>query len=320
MKQLVTHPLPRIPRIDADSNLSRPSRTRLRKAGIPVNRRPPGRRPGASEPKTKAGIWKKEQRERRRREAIRAIVIGAGTGRVGSTCLAANLQRQGFDVSHEAGNPASVDLRHGFRDRFQTSHMSPEKIDRIALDMLNILSSNPQCKPVVGDISWSNSIFAEAFLKYSKRVRVVFQTRPHLAFAKSHMQHHPSVHRWETMLLNDWGIWADAMPNREDRLATWSKKVLEFAEEVKDKYPDRVHIVALKDLNKFGQGFVKALGGTTPWDSACGTNASGMSRNELRAKRNHGQTVKATPLPKPKKQLRKGSLREGSLRKKRLRE
>ena len=320
MKQLVTHPLRRLPRIDADSNLSAPSRTRLRNAGVAVNRRPQGRRPGASEPKTKAGIWKKQQRERRRREAIRTIVIGAGTGRVGSTCLAANLQRQGFDVSHEAGNPASVDKRHGFRDRFQTSHMSPEKMDRIALDMLRILRLSPRCKPVVGDISWSNSMFAEPLLKYNTRVRVVFQTRPHLAFAKSHMQHHPSVHRWETMLLNDWGIWANAMPNREDRLAMWSKKVLEFAEEVKDKYPDRVHIVALKDLNKFGQGFVKALGGTTPWDSACGTNASGMSRNELRAKRNHGQTVKATPLPKPKKQLRKGSLREGSLRKKRLRE
>ena len=118
MKQLVTHPLPRIPRIDADSNLSAPSRTRLRNAGVAVNRRPQGRRPGASEPKTKAGIWKKQQRERHRREAIRTIVIGAGTGRVGSTCLAANLQRQGFDVSHEAGNPASIDKRHGFRDRF----------------------------------------------------------------------------------------------------------------------------------------------------------------------------------------------------------
>ena len=79
-------------------------------------------------------------------------------------------------------------------------------------------------------------------------------------------------------------------------------------------YPDRVHIVALKDLNSFGEGFVKALGRTTPWDSACGVNASGTSRNELRAKHKGGQTIKATPLPAPKKQLRKGSLRKESLR------
>ena len=88
-------------------------------------------------------------------------MIGAGTGRVGSTCLAANLQRQGFDVSHEAGNPASIDRRHGFRDRFRTSHMSTEKMDSIAKDMLRILLLNPRCTPVVGDISWSNSKFAE---------------------------------------------------------------------------------------------------------------------------------------------------------------
>ena len=85
-----------------------------------MNLRPRGRRPGACAPKTRAGIWKKQQRERHRHEAIRTIVIGAGTGRVGSTCLAANLQRQGFDVSHEAGNPASIDKRSGFRDYFRT--------------------------------------------------------------------------------------------------------------------------------------------------------------------------------------------------------
>ena len=168
-----------------------------------MNRRPRGGRPGASSPKTKAGIWKKQQRERHRREAIRTIVIGAGTGRVGSTCLAANLQRQGFDVSHEAGNPASIDMRHCFRDRFRASHMSTEEMDSIAFDMLRILRLNPRCTPLVGDISWSNSKFAEPLLKYNTRVRVVFQTRPHLAFAKSHMQHHPSVYRRETILLND---------------------------------------------------------------------------------------------------------------------
>ena len=87
------------------------------------------------------------------------------------------------------------------------------------------------------------------------------------------------------------------------------------------KCPDKVHIVALKDLNKFGEGFVKALGGTTLWDSACGVNAPGTSRNELRSKYKHGQTIKATPLPAPapKTHLRKGSLRKESLRKEGLR-
>ena len=182
-----------------------------------MNRRPDGRRPAACAPSTKAGIWKRQERARRRREAIRTIVIGAGTGRVGSTCLAANLQRQGFDVSHEAGNPASIDKRHGFRDRFGTSHMSTEKMDSIAKDMLRILLLNPRCTPVVGDISWSNSKFAEPLLRYDRRVQVVFQTRPHLAFAKSHMQHHPRVNLWETVLLNDWGIRVEHVPKREDR-------------------------------------------------------------------------------------------------------
>ena len=43
--------------------------------------------------------------------------------------------------------------------------------------------------------------------------------------------------------------------------------------------------MALDDLNSFGDGFVKALGGITPWDSACGVNASGTSRNELRSQK-----------------------------------
>ena len=250
-----------------------------------MNRRPRGRPPAACGPKNRAGIWKKQERARRRREATRAIVIGAGTGRVGSSCLAANLQRQGFDVSHEAGNPASIDKRHGFRDRFRTSHMSTEKMDSIAKETLRILLLNPRCTPVVGDISWSNSRFAEYLLRNNTRVQVVFQTRPHLAFAKSHMQHHPRVNLWETVLLNDWGICAEHVPKREDRLRTWSKNMLKRAKLVKKIYPDRVHIVALDDLNSFGDGFVKALGGITPWDSACGVNASSTSRNELRAQK-----------------------------------
>ena len=116
------------------------------------------------------------------------------------------------------------------------------------------------------------------------RVQVVFQTRPHLAFAKSHMQHHPRVNLWETVLLNDWGTRAEHVPKREDRLMSWSTKILKLAKVVKSMYPGRVHIVALKDLNSFGEGFVTALGGFTPWDSACGVNASGTSRHELRKK------------------------------------
>ena len=202
-----------------------------------MNRRPQGRPPAACGPKTRAGIWKKQERARRKCEATRAIVIGAGTGRVGSSCLAANLQRQGFDVSHEAGNPASIDKRHGFRDRFRTSHMSTEKMDSIAKDMLRILLLNPRCTPVVGDISWSNSRFAEYLLRNNTRVQVVFQTRPHLAFAKSHMQYHPRANLWETVLLNDWGICAEHVPKREDRLRTWSKKMLKHAKLVKKDLP-----------------------------------------------------------------------------------
>ena len=298
MKKLVTPPHKRRPRIDVDSNLSNSSKCRLRNEGVnAVNKRPRGRPPRTCVPQTRAGIWKKQRRERLRREALRTIVIGAGTGRVGSMCLAANLQRQGFDVSHEAGNPASIDKRSRFRDYFRTSHMSTEKKDRIASDMLKVLRLNPLCTKVVGDISWSNTTIAESLLNADDRVQVIFQTRPHLDFAKSHMQHHPTGSRWETILLNDWGISARNVPARQDRLMTWSGRVLGHAKEVKDLYPDRVHIVPLKDLNSFGKKFVKALGGATPWDSACGANASGMSRNELRSKHKHGQKRKQTTTP-----------------------
>ena len=80
--------------------------------------------------------------------------------------------------------------------------------------------------------------------------------------------------------------------------------MLKHAKLVKAIYPDRVHIVALDDLNSFGEGFVKALGGTTPWDSACGVNASGTSRDELRSKYKHEQTRKQTTTPAHKTGLR----------------
>ena len=56
-------------------------------------------------------------------------------------------------------------------------------------------------------------------------------------------------------MLNDWGIRAEHVPEREDRLKAWSNEILKLAKKVKAMYPNRVHIVALKDLNSFGKGF-----------------------------------------------------------------
>ena len=244
--------------------------------------RPIGRARSKKQPVTASGLWKREQRDRRRSELLRWIVIGAGCGRCGSTCLAANLQAQQWDVSHEAGNSGSIDKRKGFHDRF-TAH---EKDDAYKKDqaqvMLRTLRENLRAQRVVGDISWANTPFAKALLDGDLRVRVVFQTRPPAEWVKSHLRHHPKVSLWENHLLSAYGIRAAQVPDRRDRLRLWSGMVQKTAGQLKKEYQHRVSIVPLKKLDSWGPQFLQELRGTVPWDGQLGRNASGESRDELR--------------------------------------
>ena len=274
---------PRCPRAARDSDLQRSARAKLRRqghlSGLRVRGRPVYQKANKL---SRSGLWKRMRKADLRDNAIRHIIVAAGTGRVGSTCLAANLQAQQWDVSHEAGNPGSIDRRSGFKDYFNVYRKPLVKVWAIADKMMAAMKENPRCQPVVGDVSWSNMPFLKHFLMADKRVEVVVQTRDHKSFAKSHMTHHPRVALWETVLLRDRDITAQRIPLRAARLECWSELVLREAHDLKRTFRNRVHIVCLKDLDTFGEKLLRRYGGSVPWDSNRGRNPSGKSRHELR--------------------------------------
>ena len=103
--------------------------------------------------------------------------------------------------------------------------------------MLNTLQENTRPQPVVGNVSWANTSYAEALLELDARTQVVFQTRPHAPWVRSHMAHHPRVRRWETTLLQAHGISSKRLPDRRERLIAWGKSVLTTAKELKAEVP-----------------------------------------------------------------------------------
>jgi hypothetical protein len=193
------------------------------------------------------------------------------------------LQAQGWDVSHEVGNPSSADRRPHFKDRFKMHAKSPAVKRAIAAGMLKTLQENKRSQPVVGDISWANTSYAEALLELDDRTQVVFQTRPHAPWVRSHMAHHPRVRRWETTLLQTHGISSKRLPDRCERLIAWGKSVLTTTKELKAKFPGRVAIVPVgPKLDAWGAHFLRWHGATVRWDGQRGRNASGSSRDGLR--------------------------------------
>ena len=213
----------RRPHSSSDAALQAPQRSKLRATGRLANPRARGRPRQAAKPKSRAGAWKRAQKDRARQQALQHIIIGAGVGRCGSTCLAANLQNQGWDVSHEAGNSRSLDRRANFTDRFKL-HCAPKSAKRTSADnMVEHLHTNPRAQAVVGDISWTNTPLAEAMLESDPRVRIVFQTRPPEQWVTSHLRHHARPGRWEGLVLRAYGIKKAQEPIRRMRLILWAR-------------------------------------------------------------------------------------------------
>ena len=262
-----------------------PQRSKLRATGCLANLLARGRPRQAAKPTSRAGAWKRAHKDRARQQALQHIIIGAGVGRCGSTCLAANLQNQGWDVSHEAGNSRSLDRRANFTDRFKL-HCAPKSAKRtIADNMVEHLRTNPRAQAVVGDISWTNTPLAEAMLESDPRVRIVFQTRPPEQWVTSHLRHHARPGRWEGLVLGAYGIKKAQEPSRRMRLILWARSVAREAKRLKAKWPRRVAIVPLCKLNSWGRNFLRHLGAPKPWDGERGKNAEGESRHELRLAR-----------------------------------
>ena len=262
-----------------------PQRSKLRATGCLANLLARGRPRQAAKPMSRAGAWKRAHRDRARQQALQHIIIGAGVGRCGSTCLAANLQNQGWDVSHEAGNSRSLDRRASFTDRFKLHCAAKSAKRTIADKMVEHLRTNPRAQAVVGDISWTNTPLAEAMLESDPRVCIVFQTRPPEQWVTSHLRHHARPGRWEGLVLKAYGIKKAQEPSRRMRLILWARSVAREAKRLKAKWPRRVAIVPLCKLNSWGRNFLRHLGAPKPWDGERGKSAEGESRHELRLAR-----------------------------------
>ena len=93
--------------IKADNKASRATRCRIRAdRTASVKRRPGPHYKQSRRSVDRTTEWRRAAKEK----ACKVIIIGIGTGRVGSMCLATNLQKCGAYVVHEGGNTKSVDM------------------------------------------------------------------------------------------------------------------------------------------------------------------------------------------------------------------
>ena len=140
----------------SDGNVSRTTRWRMRVAGEACVKRKPGRKPKKSIKQLSRSAAFARKAKRR---ATRIIVVGAGPGRVGSTAVAAHLQREGFYVTHESGNTKSVnfDKAAAVTDHFNL-FAKPKEFKQSVADqkILNWLDRASGAR-VVGDISLTNT-------------------------------------------------------------------------------------------------------------------------------------------------------------------
>ena len=208
-------------------------------------------------PKVKKGINKLSRsafyKRRAKRLDTKVIVVGAGPGRVGSTALAAHLQREGFHVTHEAGNSRSVDFDPGTSvpDHFNL-FAKPKKFKLlVANEKVLAWLDRASGASVVGDIGLSNTQHMEELLEADKRVvlvRVVLvvQLRDPGPFAASVIRALPRCGLVETGLMQARGITAATVPDRQKRLQMYMRLVTEEAAKLRKKYGDRVWIVNVK--------------------------------------------------------------------------
>ena len=258
----------------SDGKVSRATRARLRRSGEACLRRTPG-------PKVKKGINKLSRsafyKRRAKRLGTKVIVAGAGPGRVGSTALAAHLQREGFHVTHEAGNSRSVDFDPGTSvpDHFNL-FAKPKKFKLlVANEKVLTWLDRASGASVVGDIGLSNTQHMEELLEADKRVVLVVQLRDPGPFAASVIRALPRCGRVETGLMQARGITAATVPDRQKRLQMYMRLVTEEAAKLRKKYGDRVWIVNVKRLAVLGPQILRSLGAQcTTWDAELGRNSN----------------------------------------------
>ena len=221
-------------------------------------------------------------RQVRRRKALdaktRTIVIGAGLGRCGTTGLALNLQRQGFAVTHEAGNTHSLDHRSTMKDHFALADQHKAGRHMRAAALVADIASAAEGASVAGDISWVHTQLAEEMLLADKRVEVVFLYRDDVeAWVKSVVAHAPRPRLPETLVFRGAGIDA-SKGDRAQRLKLYRRFVLAKGQDLKRRYAGRVHVVATERLTAWGKQFIERLGGEEGYDPDAGRNAAGVTR------------------------------------------
>ena len=257
------------------ARLSASRRGSLRASGESVCKRPRG-----PKPKLKAAVSDRAKRKRDQKLTnTERIIVGAGFGRCGTTNLAANLQNQGFRVTHEAGNTNSVDYRRAVKDKFTLRSATPEVKARHAKALVADLLAFGAGARVVGDLSHVHSQVLQEVLDADERVHVAFQYRRCTRdWLTSVLAHSPRPGLPETLLLRGWGIASSSHGERLARLRAFKVAQLRHARQLQKQYPTRLHLVELGDLSIWGQAFVTACGGQTAYSASLGRNARSLSR------------------------------------------
>jgi hypothetical protein len=184
------------------------------------------------------------------------------------------MQRQGFSVTHEAGNTHSINHRVSMKDQFSLRSVTTQiRARRAAAIIKDILSFGAGAR-VVGDVSHVHSQIMEELLAVDDRVKIVFQFRETEAWVKSVLAHAPRTGLPETLLLQGWGIDSTTAGDRLSRLAAFKVAQLQHAKALKRMYPGRVHLVPLEGLTAWGREFVAGCGGHIPYSAFVGRNAS----------------------------------------------
>ena len=214
---------------------------------------------------------------RRKRNATRTIIAGAGPGRVGSTALACHLQREGFKVTHEAGNKMSADFdpHAAAPDTFNLYEKTQEQRLAVAKSRVEEWLDKGRGAVVAGDVGLSNSQIMHELLLADPRVMLVVQVRDPAQYAKSWLAINGNKQAlWETILLQSRGITAARFPQKEARVKQYMRDLIAEAYRLQCKFGlSRVRIVDVKDLATEGPKLLRELGATnTTWDMRLGRN------------------------------------------------
>ena len=209
-----------------------------------------------------------------KRKKTDIIVVGAGPGRVGSTALATHLQREGFRVSHEAGNPCSVDHAPGQvkQDTFNVFGKGPDQRLVVARAKVDEWLDRALGERVVGDVGLANTQLMREFLLADPRVVLVAQVRDEDSYARSALTVTRGQARWETHVYHDRGILASELPRKEDRLKEHMRQVkAEGVALLREFGPKRVKVIDVTELAKKGSASWRSSKqrtnrGTTPWE------------------------------------------------------